>query len=214
MVNKSLEAAFNHGSHRFNAIDDIANFALNEGVVTDVDNPKHAFVVLGYALSSTGEIQDPLLGRLQVAQRAAESCVNSRIIVSGGSPKHATAEADVMYDWLTQRGVDGERIAKESDSLDTVENALNSRRVMAAIGIKSATLITSASHMRRALALFLEADEELRTTSHIVHPDNPDAQLGFMPGERQLLEEGLRRITQEQRRQWYRCLGSRALSSQ
>lgn len=162
-------------------VDGMKALTFNTEVPTDLAEKQHAFVVLGYALSDEGEMQDTLKERLQIALEAAEEYPDSKIIVTGGVPKNGVTEADVMYDWLVEQGIDEERIIKENMATDTIENALFSMDIVQEEGLKDITLITSATHMRRALSLFNEADvmikkkdDQKRELSHVVYYDYDD----------------------------------------
>lgn len=55
---------------------------------------------------------------------------------------------------LTSIGVPSEVIIQEPDSLNTYQNAVNVRKILAARQIKNVLLITSAMHIPRALKIF------------------------------------------------------------
>ncbi|WP_343046491.1 YdcF family protein [[Anoxybacillus] calidus] len=84
---------------------------------------------------------------------------NSKIMVTGGVPKQGITEADAMSNWLISQGIDKDRIILENKLTDTVENALFTTAILEKEGIKDVTLVTSASHMRRALTVFKEASD-------------------------------------------------------
>ncbi|WP_411843119.1 ElyC/SanA/YdcF family protein [Salinicoccus sp. HZC-1] len=165
---------------RVNKVEDIQSVSLNTEVPQDIPEENHAFVVLGYALSDEGEMEETLLERLKVAKKAAESYPNSKIIVSGGVPKEGITEADVMHEWLIEEGIEEDRIFKEDLATDTVENGLFSMDILKAQEVKDMTLITSASHMRRALVVFDDVNHMMENTdenagerdiSHIAYMD-------------------------------------------
>lgn len=202
------EWANESNGHSFESIDSIRQIPINTEIPAGISNRNHAFVVLGYALDDVGRMQDTLLSRLAVTRTAAEIYDDSKIIVSGGFPKAGVTEADVMRDWLVDSGVDDRRIIKESHSRDTVENVINTIGVLSDEGIESATLITSASHMRRALVLFWEAESSDRFSTHIAAVDGFVSGADFAPGERELIEQDLNRIMTYQKREKYRTLGA------
>jgi uncharacterized SAM-binding protein YcdF (DUF218 family) len=80
-----------------------------------------------------------------------------RIIVSGGFiPWRGVpiSEASMMRDLLVEWGVPSRVIILEGNSRNTRENAINSKLLFEANQVDSVLLITSALHMRRALATF------------------------------------------------------------
>lgn len=162
------------------AVEEIQELSLNTEVPADLPDEDHAFVVLGYALSDEGEMEETLLERLKVAKEAAEENPDSKLIVTGGVPRQGITEADVMHEWLIDEGIDEDRIIKEDMATDTVENGLFSMHIAEEENIEDITMITSASHMRRALVIFGEANEYLtekngseveREFSHVVYLD-------------------------------------------
>src|SRR5699024_2913295 len=90
-----------------------------------------------------------------------EAYPDSTLIVTGGVPKAGNTEAELMAEWLVEQGIDEERIIQEPLSTDTVENSLFAMDIVQNEDLEDVTLITSASHMRRALATFNEANQLL-----------------------------------------------------
>ncbi|HKL54179.1 MAG TPA: YdcF family protein [Wenzhouxiangellaceae bacterium] len=79
------------------------------------------------------------------------------IVVSGGALPWRDAvatEADAAVRFLTDLGVPTNRILLESASLDTYQNAQMTEAVLRTRGARKVLLVTSALHMRRALARF------------------------------------------------------------
>lgn len=141
---------------KIKTVENVKTVKLNTDIPENLPDKEHAFVVLGYALSDEGKMRETLLNRLQVAKKAALRYPHSKIIVTGGVPKNGVTEADVMFDWLVANGIDEKRIIKEAMATDTVENAIFSMEIVKNEQIKDVTLITSATHMRRALVVFQE----------------------------------------------------------
>lgn len=80
-----------------------------------------------------------------------------RIVLSGGNvfPQdgfegEAAYAVQLMQDW----GVPREAMLVESDSRNTYQNAVNSKQLLAQHGLKKILLVTSATHMPRAMAVF------------------------------------------------------------
>lgn len=79
------------------------------------------------------------------------------IVVSGGAMPWLDArstEAEAAVRFLADLGVPANRILLESSSLDTSQNAQMTESVLRTRGARKALLVTSALHMRRALARF------------------------------------------------------------
>jgi uncharacterized SAM-binding protein YcdF (DUF218 family) len=64
------------------------------------------------------------------------------------------AEAMDMAELLMMMGVPANAILKETESLNTYENAVNVKVILAAKGIKKVLLVTSALHMPRSISIF------------------------------------------------------------
>lgn len=183
-------------------VEGLKNLTIETQVPANLPNNNHVFIVLGYALSKDGKIKKPLIERLKVAEKAAKTYPESKVIVTGGGGKQGKIEADVMYDWLVEHGIDGARIIRENMSTDTIENALFSMDIIDREGLNDVTLITSATHMRRALALFHEAhlmlnkrNERERNVSHIAYYDFKDAKTDMTDAEELVIYRDLMRTS-------------------
>ncbi|NKY88739.1 YdcF family protein [Nocardia veterana] len=119
--------------------------------------PDTAIVVLGYGLLPDGDMRPELVERLQAGLVQAVVSPSSPIIVTGGNPRNGTTEAEAMARWLTDHGVAPERIHIEPRAANTIENAANSEALMKSLGSRDAVVVTSADHMPRAVADFVDA---------------------------------------------------------
>ena len=80
-----------------------------------------------------------------------------RIVVSGGrfdGSRTLGPESDEMAGLLQELGVPDAAILRESVSRNTYENAVETHRLLAALGANRILLVTSALHMPRAVGLF------------------------------------------------------------
>ncbi|GGB46971.1 YdcF family protein [Fictibacillus barbaricus] len=144
---------------KFESTEEIMKTEFNTDVPDGLPQKDHAIVILGYALADDGTMKQTLIERLNAGLKIAERYPNSKIIVSGGVPKQGVTEAGAMSEWLISKGIAKERIILEDKSTDTVENGLFSTAKLEDAGLKDVTLVTSASHMRRALTVFNEASD-------------------------------------------------------
>lgn len=167
---------------KFAATETIMKTTLNTEVPYNLPGSKHAIVILGYALADDGTMREPLIERLKVGLAVANKNPNSKIIVTGGVPKKDNTEAKLMKEWLMSNGIAEGRILTEDKSTDTVENALFTTAILETEGLKDVTLVTSASHMRRAITIFTEASDFYdkmnaknsdRTFTNVVYLDYP-----------------------------------------
>ena len=124
-----------------------------------------AIVVLGGAV---GAAEPPRLevdlteasDRVFHAARLYRARKASVVIVSGGGIYRAgvtTPEANSMAELLQELGVPASAIVIEPRGMNTFQNALNTKRLLASRGLDGVLLVTSAIHMRRALAVFHKA---------------------------------------------------------
>src|SRR5690625_752551 len=112
---------------------------------------KHVFIVLGFALTDDGEMEDELIGRLEVALNSAEKYPNSYVLVTGGVEKNGWTEGDRMHDWLVENGLSEDRIIVENESSNTVENASFSFDYLYNdYDIDTVSIISSQYHIKRA----------------------------------------------------------------
>lgn len=125
------------------------------------DPSKHAFIVLGYRLLN-GEMSRELKGRCLAAAEAAKAWPGALVIVTGGAsgtdnPERKT-EAALMADYLVRRcRLPKSTIRQDPKAMSTVQNVLNSFRILREEGIETLTVVTSGYHMRWAMALFTAA---------------------------------------------------------
>lgn len=129
---------------------------------------KHAFVVLGFALTD-GEMADELKARCEAAAAAAKAFPDSILICTGGAtgennPEGHT-EAGLMKTYLTEQcGIAADRIFTDERAMDTVGNALNTFEILKEQGVEEITLVTSDYHQRRANILYTALAEFIRET--------------------------------------------------
>ena len=151
LCSNTLEAILSHG------YDTQASPVQVEGV--------EAIIVLGggsSTLRSDGQEMDALSNpgilRVWEGARLYENLDQPWVIVSGGMNERAgalTPESIPMRDLMLDLGVPAERILLESSSQNTYEQALRLRSLLDTHGIENFVLVTSPTHMRRAMATFI-----------------------------------------------------------
>lgn len=110
----------------------------------------HAFVVLGAGVTE-------MTRRLTTGLPAILANPASKVIVTGAPLRAGVTEAEWMRRWLIAKGVPAGRIIVEPQATSTIGNALNSVALMQAKGLTTYTLISDASHLRRAQTEFFAA---------------------------------------------------------
>lgn len=131
----------------------------------ETPRPSDAIIVLG---SGTRKNDSNFLPP-QAEQRIAEGALLYRqgyapnLIVAGGlSPVTNMVEADLMAPLATADGIPAVAIIKEPGSHDTWENAANSLAIMETSGWKTALVVTSPYHTRRACHFFRKQGADVR----------------------------------------------------
>jgi len=113
-----------------------------------------AIVVLGLLLKDNGRARKNLLRRLKKAHEVYLK--GNYLILSGGmaNPKAGITEAEIMEAYCLKKGIEKAAIIKEDKSLDTISNAVNTKKILKKKKIKKILIITSKTHARRAEFIF------------------------------------------------------------
>jgi len=169
-----------------------------------------AIVVLGGGIRpATRRNPHPNLGpaadRYWHAWRLWRAGAAPEIIVSGGALPWRDAsgtEADSAARFLNDLGVPANRILLESSSRDTVENARMTEAVLRTRGARRVLLVTSALHMRRALAHFepIPGIEFIPAATDHEVADDPAGLIRWLPDTEAL--DGSRRALKEYLGYW------------
>jgi len=144
------------------------------------DNPTAAkmIVVLGGGHTSdpklpvTDHLSDTALTRLVEAVRLYKELSGSKLILSGGSGADPVPEAEVLGKVAPILGVNPQDLILETESINTEDEA---RRLKPVLGQEKFILVTSASHMPRAMALFKKQGMNPipAPAGHLVKPVEP-----------------------------------------
>ena len=109
---------------------------------------KLVVIILGNRLNDDGSISKIQEQRLLLALEIEEKFKPDYFILSGGlaNPKAKKTEADAMFEYLVNKGLDEKKLIKEGNSLSTVENALYSVPIAEKLGAKTIMVCSSAYH--------------------------------------------------------------------
>lgn len=116
----------------------------NSGLKRDV------IIVLGYPAKKDGSMSPILRERIKKATKLYDAGIAKTIICTGGAVKNSYVEADVMATALTEMGVEECNIIRERDSKNTYGNLVVANRIMEDKGLKTAVIVTSPWHLRKA----------------------------------------------------------------
>ncbi|MBB4824384.1 uncharacterized SAM-binding protein YcdF (DUF218 family) [Sporosarcina luteola] len=125
---------------------------IQDGMHPVADGSKEFAVILGAKVN--GETPSLTLRyRLEEALAYAEAHPEVKLILSGGQgPDEGISEAEAMRRYLTQNGVDEQRLLIENQSTSTYENLLFTKQLLPETEDKL-TIISSDFHLARAKKL-------------------------------------------------------------
>lgn len=117
-------------------------------VVPDADY----MIILGAQVKGS-RVSRSLRYRLDTAADYLKDNKQTKVIVSGGQGKgEDVTEAEAMYVYLVDKGVESARIIKEEESTNTAENIQYSRQYIAGTP-KNILIVSNGFHLYRALAI-------------------------------------------------------------
>ena len=138
----------------------ILAFCILQGIIfagshTKISREPDVMLILGCQVKEWGPsilLQDRLDTALQYLETADEDLP---IVVSGGQgPDEHVSEAQAMYDYLVEKGIDPERIHQEDQSHNTSQNLTYSRQLMESLGYDMdetcVLVVSNGFHLARA----------------------------------------------------------------
>lgn len=111
-------------------------------------------VVLGAAVWSRGRPSPTLDRRVRRGLELFKQGEADRLLFTGGLGRHPPAEAEVMRRIALDAGIDVAQIEIETASRNTMENAVNSVKIMSDKGWHNAILVSDRIHLPRAMLAF------------------------------------------------------------
>ncbi|MEO2166576.1 MAG: YdcF family protein [bacterium] len=140
-------------------LDPLAGSLARALLVEDDLRARPAIVVLSGGIRSTGHLNATSIGRVHYAAELYRANPEALFVVSGGPRRPGRpVSAPAMAALARTLGVPADAIREEPLSSRTAENAEEVAAMLGARGIRSATLVTSALHMRRARLCFESCD--------------------------------------------------------
>lgn len=122
---------------------------INENSTTTADGSAPYAIILGASVKPDGKPSKLLQSRLDTAIPYLKQHPDIQIIVTGGIEEEIwRTEAEVMADYLIERGIEKERILLEEQARNTHENMIFSKELLD--GEKNVTIISNEFHLYRA----------------------------------------------------------------
>ena len=109
--------------------------------------------MLGCRLAAEGRASERLRRRVALAVELYRAGAASAMVVSGGGAG-PVAEAEIMRDMALAAGVPETALLCEAGSRNTVENALNTARLLRERGMGRVILVSDRTHLPRAGLVF------------------------------------------------------------
>ncbi|WP_232519169.1 YdcF family protein [Caballeronia insecticola] len=130
--------------------------------VAPVFGPETTIVLLGGGTDRSASGLVPKRDSMQriaataaLYRRCRDSGAVCKVILSGGDPQHhGQAEADNYAPYVLAQGVAPRDLRRESESLNTYQNARNVAAILGPVHDNRLIVVTSAYHMRRAMRAF------------------------------------------------------------
>lgn len=121
-----------------------------------IDEKQHVdvAVILGNKVEPDGKPSGRLKSRLEKAVELYREGYFNQIIVSGGVGVEGYDEAEVMKQYLVQKGIPSDQIITDSMGLNTRATAKNTTEIMGEINDKSVMVITQFYHISRTKLAF------------------------------------------------------------
>ena len=111
-------------------------------------NEKNVMVILGNWMNDNGTISTTMRQRLELALVAYKDFGPAYIVVSGGmaNAKAGISEAQAMYNYLVEKGIDKDIIIKEDQSMSTYQNAIYTMKKLENINFKNLIIVSTVEH--------------------------------------------------------------------
>jgi len=126
----------------------LIHLQMNKSLNQDLEKNSNILVILG-AKVPNGEISPVLKSRLDKGFELWQQSPHLKVIVSGGGSEAPIFEAQLMHDYLLQKGMNPQNIFIESKSTNTYENLQNCRGMCS----NSCTVVSSEFHAVRTIFL-------------------------------------------------------------
>jgi len=111
-------------------------------------------IVLGNKVEESGIPSKRLQHRLNKSYELFQAGLAPTIIVSGGIGKEGFDEAEIMANYLMEKGIPKEKIIRDNQGVTTYASALNSRSIMNQNNTYSIIVVSQYFHLLRSKIAF------------------------------------------------------------
>lgn len=120
---------------------------------------KMVVILLGNRMNDDGTISDIQKERLEMLLKIDQQFDVYRYILSGGMPNQLAgiSEAEGMYNYLVEKGMDPNRLIKEDKSYSTVDNAKYSVPIARELGADVIMVCSSSYHFKNPVYKLMES---------------------------------------------------------
>lgn len=117
-------------------------------------------IVLGGGVTTDCHLDASMQSRMDTAIQLFQLKKASKIILTGGPQdrRGRCLESEAMRQYALAQGIEETVLLKESLSLNTYQNAFNTVKIMEQKGMKSALIVTTDFHSKRANNIFARYD--------------------------------------------------------
>ncbi|MGH4121596.1 MAG: YdcF family protein [Clostridium sp.] len=119
---------------------------------------KDVIIVLGYPAKKDGSVSPILRERINKAAKLYHEGIAEVVICSGAAVANNYVEADVIAQTLIELGVPNCSIIREKLARGTYENLVNSKKIMKDRGLRTAVIVSSPWHLRKASSYAFRLD--------------------------------------------------------
>lgn len=136
-----------------------------------------AIVLYGHRMEEDGSMSEALEMRLEKTLALLEEHPKAKLLASGGAALTPFSEADAMMTWLTDHGVDRDRIYMDAYARDTVGNIIGYEELLEThnLEFEHYCCVTSLSHLARAWMAFVQGMKRNGLPFKSIHAAAPEA---------------------------------------
>jgi tetratricopeptide (TPR) repeat protein len=144
---------------------------IPENVVFD------AIVLYGNRMEEDGSMSKALASRLEKTLILLEKFPEAKLLASGGAALTPYSESEAMLNWLTEHGIDEDRIYMDEVAKDTVGNIFGYERLLEKHNLQfdNYCCVTSLSHLARAWMGFVQGLKRNEIPFERVYAAAPEA---------------------------------------